>query len=205
MGGIVGGRSGRGGPLTAESHPWKRSSWEGECAPDNQAFLAYKFAAGESLVDLQFQPNGSAHDDVIVRVARNEFTCDSYYFLICGERDCTPEDSQESIVRSILGLMLDEWVEAVEQLQVGQSTHLPFDFSDQCSRWIHVVRTDASHCVVRHMSDPLEAWAMSPVGFRRFLGDLRDPNYSSERYSIDRQHLLAELRFIREREAEAGK
>lgn len=93
------------------------------------------------VIDLAFNDNGTAHDDVVLRFGTVEKLCDSYYFAL--DDDLRSDDTSPAKVRLVIAELLRQWHNDVAALEVGNTAYLPYDLSDQYSAWLRVEREDA--------------------------------------------------------------
>lgn len=110
---------------------------------------------------LNFEPNGTAHDDVILIFAGLSYRCDSYYFAL--DQSLYSDREDDSKVRAVVRRLLEQWREAVASLEPNEFAYLPYDFSDQCTGWLRCHRSaGTAHVEVVHGWSSLEGWSISP-------------------------------------------
>lgn len=85
-------------------------------------------------VTLTFEDDGSAHDDLVLRIGDSVWRCDSYYLLL--DRGMLPDQEDASKVRAVLRVLLEKWRTAIKDLTNGETVYLPYDFSDEYSAWL---------------------------------------------------------------------
>jgi hypothetical protein len=87
---------------------------------------------------LQFDDNGTSHDDLTLRFAGQPHVCDSYYLAL----DHFPTGAVEAgKVKVVLRRLLEQWLMAVMGVQDGGTVYLPYDFSDQHTGWLRCERS----------------------------------------------------------------
>jgi hypothetical protein len=99
-----------------------------------------------------------------------ESRCGECYYLSLSE--ATGDSGEgEAALRTALeaGLrgLLREWLRHLQQLEDGGLLWLPFDFSDEYTRWLAVQRSGAEASLVFGWA-PVEGWAIDP----QHLGEL---------------------------------
>ncbi|MEZ4373110.1 MAG: hypothetical protein AB7K71_23535 [Polyangiaceae bacterium] len=120
---------------------------------------------------LRFQDNSKLHDDVVLEFAGQEYTCDSYYFAL--DNRLLPEQEDDEKIRLVMRRLLEQWLEAARSLSDGSQAFLPFDLSDQCSRWIRCERRGDDFALALGWSDT-EGWSFSPSDIGELLFALRN-------------------------------
>ena len=94
-----------------------------------------------------------------VRIGDEIRTGDLYYLGIdprTTDHNCSPAEG--------LKRLLHGWMDAVLSSRIGQIFHLPFDFSDECTRWVACERDEVEITVVFGWAD-VEGWSFSPSDF----------------------------------------
>jgi hypothetical protein len=86
-------------------------------------------------ISFSFDDNGRYHEDLVLQCGDRKWRCDSYYLLLDNALLPGQEDAA-SKVRAVLRRLLDQWHAAVAGLADGETCYLPFDFSDQSTRWL---------------------------------------------------------------------
>jgi hypothetical protein len=110
-------------------------------------------------LSLRFEDNDSAHDDLVLRFAGEQWVCDSYYLAL--DHKLLPDREDADKVRAVLRQMLEQWLVAVERLPDAGTVYLPYDFSDQYTGWLACQRSGNEVAVSRGWSD-VEGWSFSP-------------------------------------------
>ena len=116
-------------------------------------------------VSFVFEPNGTDHDDLVLRVGGWEHRSDSYYYAL-DDRVGPPRDT----VAAIRGL-LAQWtirVRAAEGI-----FYLPYDFSDQCTGWLRGCVEGESISLVPGWSNR-EGYSFHPSDHLEVAGELSD-------------------------------
>lgn len=124
-------------------------------------------APKDSRVSLIYEPNGTDHNDLVLRIDNWAHRSDTYYYELDH-----PANKPPDVIAAIRGLLI-QWQAAIEGLADGELTYLPHDFSDQYSGWIRCQRTGSSIDVIPGWSS-LEGWAFYPRDFREEAAGLAD-------------------------------
>lgn len=76
---------------------------------------------------------------------------------------------------SDVGLMrlIDGWIETIVANEPGRIFYLPFDFSDEFTRWLACEKSGAEITIVFGWAE-VEGWSFSPSEFSEHSRDLRD-------------------------------
>lgn len=80
------------------------------------------------------------------------------WYLGIAEPDAAP--NQVALARDVRRL-IDAWLTRLMELRPGAETWLPFDFSDEYTRWLACRRVDDS-LIVEFGWAPVEGWAVQP-------------------------------------------
>lgn len=142
-----------------------------------------------AVVSLVYEPNGTDHHDLILRVATWANRSDSYYFVLDHAAGHEPDPA--SAVRALLS----GWSAAVEACADGEVAWLPHDFSDQYSGWLRCLRRGDWFEIVDGWAG-IEGWAFYPSDFRDALNRLEDfaPHDDfGKPVRIERQRLLTDI------------
>jgi hypothetical protein len=113
-----------------------------------------------------------ADNRIVVRFGSEYRPGDSYYLGIdprSPDHDCTPQTG--------LQRMLGAWLQALLAAADGELIYLPFDFSDEYTRWIACQRDGDQLLVVFGWAE-VEGWAISPSDFSEYQKDL--PGFSPD-------------------------
>ena len=110
-------------------------------------------------LDFTFEDNGTAHDDLVLRLGNSVWRCDSYYLAL--DEGVFPEREDAQKVRAVLRVLLETWRTAIGALANGASVYLPYDFSDQCTAWL-ACELQGSELLVQHGWADVEGWTISP-------------------------------------------
>ncbi|MEO0600384.1 MAG: hypothetical protein AAF211_03055, partial [Myxococcota bacterium] len=81
-------------------------------------------------MSLTYEPNGTEHHDLVLRVGTWAHRSDSYYYAL-DHTEGRPSDPSAS-----LRALLRGWLEEVEACPDQETIFLPHDFSDQSSGWL---------------------------------------------------------------------
>ena len=129
---------------------------------------------------LTFEPNGTDHDDLVLRFAGELYRADSYYLALDPGLD--PEREDEAKVRAVLQRMLEGWRDAVRALEPGDATYLAYDFSDQCTAWLRLARDATTEMLtIERGWSTVEGWTLSPS--RSVIGT-PPPGFNAEGPSV---------------------
>lgn len=110
-------------------------------------------------LSFRFEDNGSLHKDLILQFGTERFICDSYYLALDSGVLPGREDSEK--VRAVFSRLLKQWLAALDTLADGGTAYLPFDFSDECSRWLSCSRS-GDEATVSVGWATVEGWALRP-------------------------------------------
>jgi hypothetical protein len=146
-----------------------------------------------AVMSLSFENNGTAHNDLVLRLDQFERRCDTYYLAL--DNLFVTEKSGAEKVRLVLIRLLQLWRDAVIALHHGM-THLPYEFDDQATGWLQISLDSGDAVEVLPVWSALEGWAISPSAF---LDDLERigkvtsvwKNLSAQR--MTRQELLERI------------
>ncbi|MEV0132556.1 hypothetical protein AB0H83_29350 [Dactylosporangium sp. NPDC050688] len=97
------------------------------------------------------------HNDLELRLGRYRHTADSYYLAI----DDSP--TAGAAVEENLARLLAQWIDRLHGLAAGGKALLPYDFSDQCTAWLHVQSPDGRTAVVQAGWSGIEGWSFMPT------------------------------------------
>ncbi|MCB9684955.1 MAG: hypothetical protein H6738_15440 [Alphaproteobacteria bacterium] len=142
-----------------------------------------------SVVSLVYEPNGTDHHDVILRVATWAHRSDSYYYVLDH-----PVGQEPDPVAAIRALLVG-WQAAVEACADGEVAWLAHHFSDRYSGWLRCLRRGDAFEIVDGWAG-LEGWAFYPSDFAKVVGRLDDftPHHDfGEPVRVARQQLLADI------------
>ena len=142
-------------------------------------------------VSLDFEDNGSLHDDLVLRCGRREWRCDSYYFAL--DNALLPGQEDPPKVRVVLRRLMDQWAAAVAALPDGGVAFLPYDFSDQCTAWLRC-RATGDTLTLQHGWAEVEGWSFLPSSVGLLLHDVPGFKADGESYTIGRQAFLRSIR-----------
>jgi hypothetical protein len=102
----------------------------------------------------------TSDNQIEVQVGTESRTGECYYLDLRSEIDQSQIGSAELAegVRSLLR----GWLNVLTKMSDGDQVFLPFDFSDEYTRWLTVHRSDREAAVVFGWAD-VEGWAISPT------------------------------------------
>jgi len=118
-----------------------------------------------------FHDDGSLHDDLSLSIGGATFRCDSYYFNL--DDDGREDQSDHEKVKHALERLLHQWLTVARKLRDSDTVFLPYDFSDQYTGWLRVVRHGDTVDIVRGTSN-IEGWSFYPSEVGELLYELRD-------------------------------
>lgn len=99
-------------------------------------------------VSIQFKSNGTLHDDIMLTFDGERCHADSYFFAI--DPAWFPNlETGETKAQSALRKLLQIAHQHLSDLAHGQSVHVPYDLSDECSAWLRCTRDGDSVTVMR--------------------------------------------------------
>lgn len=97
--------------------------------------LRYRKPAPEGTsMSLVFEPNGTDHDDLVLRVGSWAHRSDSYYHVL------DPAFESGGGPAAAVRALLAQWKSSIRAAKNGAPFYLPHDFSDQCTGWLRGVR-----------------------------------------------------------------
>ena len=106
-----------------------------------------------------------------------ESRCGECHYLGMGSaeslQDITPSAPARQLLESALQRLMREWLAILQSLQNGELVWLPFDFSEESTRWLAVHRTGLEAAVVFGWA-PVEGWAIDPANIGELARCLRD-------------------------------
>lgn len=108
---------------------------------------------------LTFEDNGTAHNDLVLRIGDLVWRCDSYFLAL--DEGVLPKQGDAAKVRAVLRALLQSWRAAIASLANGATAYLVYDFSDQGTGWLACQMIDGA-LLVRHGWADVEGWAISP-------------------------------------------
>lgn len=111
-----------------------------------------------TILSLTYEPNGTGHDDVLLRLGAWAHRSDTYYYAL----DHRPDEPADE-VRSLCDL-LRGWLTAIKGCGDGEVVYLPHAFYDQCSGWLRCARSGQTFQVVDGWSS-VEGWSFYPSDY----------------------------------------
>jgi hypothetical protein len=136
----------------------------------------------------------NADNQITVTLGTESRAGESYYLGL------EPNSANHSF-RPATGIMqlLTEWIRLISELKCGQQLFLPFDFSDEYTRWLNLHR-DGRNLIVVFGWATIEGWAISPKDLSQYAhglpGFMPDEPLISQTLYLPR--VLNELRLSRE-------
>ena len=107
------------------------------------------------LIELQLLP-----DEQFRLHFGNESQTGSLYYLgidpESAEYDCSAEQG--------LSHLFSRWITLLQEQPFAKPLYLPFDFADECTRWLACEKSNSNVQVVSGWA-PVEGWAVSPSDF----------------------------------------
>lgn len=103
---------------------------------------------------------------IVVQIGSECHSGDSYYLGIdprSPDHNCTPKQGLKSLLLN--------WLAIVSAAADRSIIYLPFDFSDEYTRWIACQR-DGDQILVVFGWAGIEGWAISPSDFQEYSGSL---------------------------------
>ena len=91
--------------------------------------------------------------------------------------------------------LIDGWIETIVANDEGQIFYLPFDFSDEFTRWLACEKSGSEITVVFGWAE-VEGWSFSPSDFSEHSRELKDfrPDEPTNPQTIYTPRLLSDLR-----------
>jgi hypothetical protein len=121
------------------------------------------------------------HNQIEVRVGHESRTGETYYLGLQSDNRTEPFSPVTGTLQ-----LLTEWIRLLSELRDGERVFLPFDFSDEYTRWLTVSRDARDVSVVFGWAN-IEGWAIPPSdlsqyaqGLPEFMPD--EPFYSQSFY-----------------------
>jgi hypothetical protein len=146
------------------------------------------------ILSLTFEDKGTLHNDVVLRLDGLDRRSDSYYLALDPEVLPNQEDAEK--VRLVLILLLEQWRSDVASVANGSTTHLPYEFDDQCSGWLQVTAVDDVTVAVLPVWSMLEGWAFTASSYaagQESIGKTKPVWTSLEPQRMTRDEALARI------------
>lgn len=144
---------------------------------------------GCHLIDLQLLPD----DQFRLRFGKECRTGSLYYFGI----DPHSVEHNRSAEKN-LAVLIKRWIVLLLEQPIGRPLFLPFDFADECTRWLACEKKETSEIIVVSGWAPVEGWAIGPSDFRDYAQSLpgfqADEPFRSQIFYLPR--ILAEFRRV---------
>ena len=120
---------------------------------------------------IQYRDNGTAHEDLLVRLREYVRLADSYYLAI--DSSCLPDDESANKTRRVLIRLLQCWVNGLGDATPTRPVCLPFDFSDQYTGCFQC-RPDGDTFEIVAGTSLREAWRVLPSDPGDYLFSITD-------------------------------
>jgi len=135
----------------------------------------------------------SAHNQIEVRVGNESRTGETYYLGLQSDHHAEPCGPVTGTLK-----LVTEWIRLLSELRDGEQVFLPFDFSDEYTRWLTLTRDARDVSVVFGWAN-IEGWAIPPSDFSQYAHELPEfvpdePFYSQSFYL---PAVLSDLRHCR--------
>ena len=108
----------------------------------------------------------NADNRIEIRVGTESRAGESYYLGLQPD-----SDSHEFCPAHGVAQLLREWIRLLSEMKEGQQLFLPFDFSDEYTRWVTVHREGSDVSIVFGWAT-VEGWAISPCDLTQFAHGL---------------------------------
>lgn len=143
----------------------------------------------DTVLSLTYEPNGTSHDDVLLRVGTWAERSDSYYY----ELDHRPDEPVDA-ARAIRAL-LRSWVTDIESCADGDKVFLPHAFFDQCTGWLRCTRSGSVFQVVDGWSN-IEGFSIYPSDYAdraKAMSDFRPHDEFGGPVVLNQSKLLSDI------------
>jgi hypothetical protein len=132
------------------------------------------------------------HGDLHFKLEALHLIADTYYF----ELDRNPASSlcEMAAVRNSLSKLIHQWLARIEALTEGDTTSLPFDYSDQYTG-VLLIQLEGNQLVVWSGWSDLEGWAHYPSDISEFserAGTIHEN--ATPRVRMDRLDFIEQLK-----------
>lgn len=119
-------------------------------------------------------------------LAKTACATPNYFALDRGLRP-NVEDAQK--VKVVLRRLFEQWREAVLELNVEETTFLPYGFFDQGTEWLSCTRIHAGFSLVQGWSN-VEDYSFDPSAIGAYLRQLEDLHSNGPRIEVTTEELL---------------
>ena len=119
-----------------------------------------------------FVPDGTAHDDLRLTIGDRERVCDSYYLALDPKLDDQREDDDKA--RRVLCLLLQQWHDVAAMMTEGHPVYLPYDYSDQSTGCLQIVRSGEDVEVRVGYSAAREGHSTKPTDISDYVNSITD-------------------------------
>jgi len=140
-----------------------------------------------SEVSVIWEPNGTLHQDILLKAGPIVRRCDSYYY------DLDHVASTEESIKSLL----NQWTKLVKSAVVGETIYLPYGFDDEYTEWLKCdLLPESSFEIIFGMSHT-EGWSFMPSDFIQISSELSDFEttdlYKNNSLTITQKKLLEDI------------
>lgn len=108
----------------------------------------------------------NADNQIQVRVGSESRVGESYYLGLQSNSENHEFHPLEATMQ-----LLSEWIRLITELKDGQQLFLPFDFSDEYTRWLTMYRDNRNVTVVFGWAG-VEGWSISPEDLTQYAHGL---------------------------------
>jgi hypothetical protein len=108
----------------------------------------------------------NTHNQIEVRVGNESRTGETYYLGLQSDNPTEPASPVTGTLQ-----LLTEWIRLLSELREGERVFLPFDFSDEYTRWLTLCREAREVSVVFGWAN-IEGWAIRPSDFSQYAHEL---------------------------------
>lgn len=143
------------GKSTVPHCPGCRSFWSLKVLRRVQRFR--KAAPRARVLSLTYEPNGSAHNDVVLRVGDWAHRSDSYYYALDEGAGTDAEESIRGLLR--------QWAHSLREALPGDVLYWPHDFSDQGTGWLRCDVRSEGQVLVSAGYSRVEGYSFFPSSF----------------------------------------
>ncbi|MDA1265608.1 MAG: hypothetical protein O2816_11065 [Planctomycetota bacterium] len=122
------------------------------------------------------------HEDLRLTLGGASYLGDGYYLAL--DPGVEPGVEDRGKVGRQLRRLLDQWIEAVEQLELDAVLHLPFGYFDQCMSCVQVARQGEA-VTLRVGWTEREGWSTLPSEIADFVHGVRDFSADADSPSVE--------------------
>lgn len=113
---------------------------------------------------INYSDNGTGHEDLILEINQINLrvVADTYYFRIID--DFEPSTDDDSRIKHAVAALLGYWMKKLAALNISEYCYLPFDFSDQYTGCLKVVKVQENAFRISYgYSLLVEGWNVDPL------------------------------------------